>query len=44
MDGKAIVVHAGSGDNMTDPSGDFGDRIACEVILLSLIHGVINGL
>jgi len=31
-DGKAIVVHATADDNMTDPSGDSGDRIACGVI------------
>ena len=43
-DGKAIVVHAASDDNITDPSGNSGDRIACGVILLSVINGVINGL
>lgn len=42
-DGKAIVVRAASDDNITDPSGNFGDRIACGVILLSVINGVING-
>jgi len=42
-DGKAIVVHAASDDNITDPSGKFGDRISCGVILLSVINGVING-
>jgi superoxide dismutase, Cu-Zn family len=31
-DGKAIVVHANSDDNTTDPSGNSGDRIACGVI------------
>jgi superoxide dismutase, Cu-Zn family len=31
-DGSAIVVHAGADDNMTDPSGNSGDRIACGVI------------
>jgi superoxide dismutase, Cu-Zn family len=31
-DGSAIVVHAGPDDNMTDPSGNSGDRIACGVI------------
>ena len=42
-DGKAIVVHAASDDNITDPSGNSGDRIACGVILLSVINGVIDG-
>jgi len=42
-DGEAIVVHAASDDNITDPSGNSGDRIACGVILLSVINGVING-
>lgn len=32
MDGSAIVVHAGTDDLMTDPSGDSGDRIACGVV------------
>lgn len=31
-DGKAIVIHATADDNMTDPSGNSGDRIACGVI------------
>jgi Cu-Zn family superoxide dismutase len=31
-DGKAIVIHANSDDNTTDPSGNSGDRIACGVI------------
>jgi Cu-Zn family superoxide dismutase len=31
-DGKAIVIHASSDDNITDPSGNSGDRIACGVI------------
>jgi Cu/Zn superoxide dismutase len=31
-DGKAIVIHASSDDNITDPSGNSGDRIACRVI------------
>jgi Cu-Zn family superoxide dismutase len=31
-DGKAIIIHATSDDNMTDPSGNSGDRIACGVI------------
>lgn len=31
-DGTALVVHADSDDQMTDPSGNSGDRIACAVI------------
>jgi Cu-Zn family superoxide dismutase len=32
-DGSAIVVHAGADDNMTDPAGNSGDRVACGVIV-----------
>ena len=32
-DGSAIVIHAGPDDQMTDPSGNSGDRIACGVIM-----------
>lgn len=31
-DGSALVVHAGTDDQMTDPSGNSGDRIVCGVI------------
>ena len=31
-DGSAIVIHASADDNMTDPSGNSGDRIARGVI------------
>jgi Cu-Zn family superoxide dismutase len=31
-DGSAIVFHAQGDDNVTDPSGNSGDRIACGVI------------
>ena len=31
-DGSAIVVHAGSDDYKTDPTGEAGGRIACGVI------------
>ena len=30
-DGSAFVLHAGPDDQVTDPSGDSGDRIACGV-------------
>lgn len=30
--GTALVVHAGPDDNVTDPAGAAGDRIACGVI------------
>lgn len=30
-DGAALVIHAGADDQMTDPAGDSGDRIACGV-------------
>jgi superoxide dismutase, Cu-Zn family len=32
-DGAAIVIHAKSDDQRTDPSGNSGDRIACGVLL-----------
>ena len=31
-DGSAIVVHAGPDDDVTDPAGNSGDRVACGVI------------
>lgn len=31
-DGKAIVIHATADDNLTDPTGNSGDRIACGAI------------
>lgn len=31
-DGAAIIIHARADDNMTDPSGNSGDRILCGVL------------
>jgi Cu-Zn family superoxide dismutase len=31
--GSSIVIHAKADDEMTDPSGNSGDRIACGVII-----------
>jgi Cu-Zn family superoxide dismutase len=32
-DGSAIVIHVTADDNVTDPTGNSGDRIACGVIV-----------
>lgn len=34
-DGAAVVVHAGPDDNVSDPAGNAGGRIACGVLSLS---------
>lgn len=31
-DGTALVIHAGPDDNVSDPAGNSGDRVACAVI------------
>ena len=31
-DGSALVIHASADDNVSDPAGNAGDRIACGVI------------
>jgi Cu-Zn family superoxide dismutase len=31
-DGSAIVIHVTADDNISDPTGNSGDRIACGVI------------
>jgi superoxide dismutase, Cu-Zn family len=33
-DGASVVIHAGPDDNMTDPAGNAGDRVACGVVHL----------
>jgi superoxide dismutase, Cu-Zn family len=34
-DGSALVIHAGVDDNVTDPTGNAGDRAACGIITMS---------
>jgi len=38
-DGSAIVVHITADDNVTDPAGNSGDRIACGVITKAAAKG-----
>jgi superoxide dismutase, Cu-Zn family len=37
--GTAIVVHANKDDEMTDPAGNAGDRVACGVIMTKQVLG-----
>lgn len=37
-DGAALVIHAEADDNMTDPSGNSGARIACAVLQPTSVH------
>ncbi len=34
QDGASVVIHAKPDDNITDPSGNSGDRIACGVLTM----------
>jgi Cu-Zn family superoxide dismutase len=34
-DGASLVIHAKADDNMTDPSGNSGERIACAILVPS---------
>ena len=34
-DGSALVIHAGVDDDVTDPTGNAGDRAACGLIVAS---------
>ena len=38
-DGSAIIIHLTADDNVTDPAGNSGDRIACGVITKSAAKG-----
>jgi hypothetical protein len=38
-DGAAIVIHAGMDDEVSDPAGNSGARVACGVIKLNVIEG-----
>jgi glucose/arabinose dehydrogenase len=34
IDGSALLIHAGADDQVSDPSGNSGERVACGVIML----------
>ena len=38
-DGSAIIIHVTADDNVTDPAGNSGDRIACGVITKAAAKG-----
>ena len=39
-DGTTIIIHATADDNVTDPAGNSGDRIACGVITKAAAKGM----
>jgi Cu-Zn family superoxide dismutase len=39
-DGSTVVIHATADDNVTDPAGNSGDRIACGVITKAAAKGM----
>lgn len=43
VDGTAIVIHANADDQMTDPTGNSGGRIACGVIRVAAAAGGQGG-
>jgi superoxide dismutase, Cu-Zn family len=39
-DGSTIIIHVTADDNVTDPAGNSGDRIACVVITRAAAKGM----